>query len=84
MQKLKCLLERWYLMAVQSVLENRGYVCACVDPGGGGDQKCYIRPTKDGPGFDPSVLLLCPLTLTDPLNPPARQALKFHLRFLLS
>lgn len=82
MQKLKCLLERCYLMVIQSVLENRGYVCASVDPGGGGDQKCYIRLTKEGPGFDSSFLLFCPLTFTNLLNPPAHQALKFHFEIL--
>jgi len=83
MQKLKCLLEKSCLTVIQSVLEKRGYVCASVDPGVVGTRKAPYSSPRDGPGWDSSFLLLCSSTFTDPLNPPARQALKFHSRFLL-
>lgn len=81
MQKLKCLLEESCLTVIQSVLEKRG-TSVHLWIQAGGDQKGSMQLTKDRPGWDSSFLLLCSLTFTDPLNPPARQALKFHLRFL--
>lgn len=62
--------------------DSSGHVCASVGPGVVGTRKAPYSSPRNGPGWDSSFLLLCSLTFTDPLNPPARQALKFHLRFL--